>query len=114
VRSDAFNREDASFDFDADMELVVPAAMRSATSSRSRASDGGRRKARNMSISMAPLLIYSEQVPAEAREAIRAAYEAPPENRSARLESAARILHRETGLECGDVRELVGLRDVGD
>jgi hypothetical protein len=67
-----------------------------------------------MSLSMAPLLMHSEQVPAEARDAIRAAYEAPPEHRSARLESAARILHQETGLACSDVRELVGLPGVGD
>ncbi|MGO9836036.1 MAG: hypothetical protein ACLP1X_17675 [Polyangiaceae bacterium] len=63
---------------------------------------------------MAPLLMHSPQVPAEARDAIRAAYEAPPEHRSARLESAALVLHRTTGLECGDVWELVGLPGGGD
>lgn len=63
---------------------------------------------------MAPLLMHSAQVPAEARDAIRAAYEAPPEDRSARLESAARVLHQATGLECSDVRELVGLSGEGD
>ena len=62
-----------------------------------------------MSFSMAPLLMYSEHVTAGAREAIRAAYEAPPQDRSTRLESAARVLHEETGLACSDVRELVGL-----
>lgn len=67
-----------------------------------------------MSLSMTPLLLHSEQVPAKAREAIRAAYEAPPEHRGARLESAARILHQETGLECSDARELVGLPGEGD
>jgi hypothetical protein len=67
-----------------------------------------------MSLSMAPLLMYSEQIPAEARDAIRAAYEGLPEDRSAKLESAARILHRQTGLECRDVRELVGLPGGGD
>jgi hypothetical protein len=67
-----------------------------------------------MSLSMAPLLMHSEQVPAEAREAIRAAYEAPPQQRIARLASAARVLHRATGLECRDVRELVGLPGGGD
>jgi hypothetical protein len=67
-----------------------------------------------MSLSMAPLLMHSEQIPAEARDALRAAYEAPPEHRGAGLESAARILHRETGLECSDVRELVGLLGRGD
>jgi hypothetical protein len=62
-----------------------------------------------MSLSMAPLLMHSEQVPAEARDAIRAAYDAPEQHRTARLEAAARVLHRATGLECSDVRELVGL-----
>jgi hypothetical protein len=62
-----------------------------------------------MSLSMLPLLIHSEQVPAKARDAIRAAYEAPPQHRDARLESAARVLHHATGLECSDARELVGL-----
>ena len=67
-----------------------------------------------MVMSMAPLLMYSEQIPAEARDAIRAAYEGPPQDRSANLESAARVLHRATGLECSDVRELVGLPGGGD
>jgi hypothetical protein len=67
-----------------------------------------------MSLSMAPLLLHSELVPTEARDAIRAAYEGSPEDRSAGLESAARILHRKTGLECDDARELVGLPSDGD
>jgi hypothetical protein len=67
-----------------------------------------------MSLSMAPLLMHSARLPAEVRDAIRAAYEAPPPHRSARLESAARVLHQSTGLECSDVRELVGLPDDGD
>jgi hypothetical protein len=58
---------------------------------------------------MAPLLIHSEQVPAAARDAIRAAYAAPPQRRTAGLEAAARVLHQTTGLECSDVLELVGL-----
>ena len=62
-----------------------------------------------MSLSMAPLLMYSEQVPAEVRDAIRAAYDAPAEHRTASLEVAASVLHRATGLGCSDVRELVGL-----
>lgn len=66
-----------------------------------------------MSLSMAPLLMHSQQIPAEARDAIRQAYEAPPEDRSARLESAARVLHEATGLACSDVLELVGLPDGG-
>jgi hypothetical protein len=67
-----------------------------------------------MSLSLAPLLIHSEQVSAGVRAAIRSAYEAPPARRSAGLESAARMLHRETGLDCSDVRELVGLPEGGD
>jgi len=62
-----------------------------------------------MSLSMAPLLMHSEHVPAVARAAIRAAYAAPPARRCAELESAARMLHRETGLAYDDVRELIGL-----
>ncbi len=67
-----------------------------------------------MSFSMAPLLIHSEQVPAEARDAIRAAYDSPPEQRGASLVSAARVLHAVTGLECRDVFELIGLPGTGD
>jgi hypothetical protein len=67
------------------------------------------REVRNMSFSMARLLMYNEQVPTRARDAIRAAYEGPPEHRSTRLESAARVLHQATGLTCSEVLELVGL-----
>lgn len=62
-----------------------------------------------MSFSMAPLLVHSSYVSDAARESLRAAIEAPPERRHAMLQSAARVLHAETGLECADVRELVGL-----
>ena len=64
-----------------------------------------------MGLSMAPLLMHSEHVSVGARAAIRAAYAAPVAHRDARLESAARILHQETGLDCSDVRELVGLHE---
>jgi len=63
---------------------------------------------------MAPLLMHSEQVPAEARDAIRAALYAPPQHRTKSLKAAARVLHEATGLECSDVRELVGLPGGGD
>jgi hypothetical protein len=66
-----------------------------------------------MSLSMAPLLMHSEQIPTEARDAIRAAYDAPLQHRAARLEVAARVLHQATGLACSDVRELVGLPGDG-
>ena len=62
-----------------------------------------------MAMSMAHLLIYSDAVPSEAREALRAAAAAPPELRTAELESAARILYRELDLDCRDARDLVGL-----
>ena len=62
-------------------------------------------------LSMTPLLMHSDAVPAEARSALRAAYEAPPERRTAELETAARALYDGTDLECGEVRELVGLPD---
>lgn len=67
-----------------------------------------------MSLSMALLLMHSEQVPDEVRKAIQAAYNAPPQHRSASLVAAARVLHETTGLECSDVRELVGFPEGGD
>jgi hypothetical protein len=69
-----------------------------------------------MSLSMAPLLIHSEHVPQPARQALHEAITGPPEEREAKLESAARVLYRETRgteLDCEDVRELVGLGDKG-
>jgi hypothetical protein len=66
-----------------------------------------------MSFSVAPLLLDSAQVPAAARRALRAAYDAPPEERAPHLESAARILNRELDLDCRDARELVGLSAEG-
>lgn len=66
-----------------------------------------------MSFAMGSLLAHNEHVPPAARAALRAAHEGPPERRLAWLESAARILRREAGMECIDARELVGL-DSGD
>lgn len=62
-----------------------------------------------MSFSMAPMLIHSTDVSRDVRDALLDAYAAAPEQRTSHLEAAARLLHRETGLECEDVRELVGL-----
>jgi hypothetical protein len=62
-----------------------------------------------MSFAMASLLAHSEHVPTEAREALRAASVVPPEDRVELLESAARILHSELGVECSDALELVDL-----
>jgi hypothetical protein len=64
-----------------------------------------------MSFDIRPLLIHSDAVPGPARDALRDALGAPPELRASALESAARVLFMQTGLECNDVRELVGLPD---
>ncbi len=62
-----------------------------------------------MAFTLAPLLIHNHAVPQAAREALLAASLAPPERRDEELEIAARVLFRETELDCSDVRELVGL-----
>ena len=67
-----------------------------------------------MKLSMAHLLIHSDSVPREALQVLLAASSAPPEGRSAHLESAARILSRELDLDCRDARDLLGLPAGGD
>jgi hypothetical protein len=62
-----------------------------------------------MTLSFAPLLIHSDHVPARARGALRAAFDAPADQRRPHLEAAAKILYRELDLDCSDARELVGL-----
>ena len=62
-----------------------------------------------MAFSVAPLLIHSEAVPQGARAALRAAMSGSSEQRDAALQSAAHILYMETELDCGEVRDLVGL-----
>lgn len=62
---------------------------------------------------MAALLVHSEAVPERVRDALRAASLAPPERREAEVESAGRILYRETDLDCGEVRELLDLSYEG-
>jgi hypothetical protein len=62
-------------------------------------------------MSMAPILMHSEQVPASARDALREASSAPSASREALLTTAAKILYAETDLPCADVLELVGLHD---
>ncbi len=62
---------------------------------------------------MLPLLVHSQAVSASARSALLAAQASPPEGRVAALQSAARVLHGETGLECRDVLEIVGLETTG-
>jgi hypothetical protein len=63
-----------------------------------------------MAFSLAALLIHSESVPVKAREALRAVSSAPVELRKSALRSAARVLHAETSIDCGDAMELVGLQ----
>jgi hypothetical protein len=65
-----------------------------------------------MSLKMASLLIYDELVPELVRDAIRTALAAPEEHKQERLASAARVLHRETGIDCVDVQELIGLHEA--
>jgi hypothetical protein len=62
-----------------------------------------------MGFTMASLLVYDDQVPDSVRAALRAAHEDPGSRRVELLESAARILHREVGVDCPDARELVDL-----
>lgn len=62
-----------------------------------------------MRFSVAPLLIHSDAVPAEARDALLAASDASLEEKARALEVAARVLYHETDLDCRDARELVGL-----
>jgi len=62
-----------------------------------------------MGLNLSELLIHSEAVPRRARDALRAANLGPPEQRKAELESAARILLRETDLDWRDARDLLGL-----
>jgi hypothetical protein len=63
--------------------------------------------------SMLPLLIHSSAVSDGARSALRAAHSSRPEERLQALKSAARVLRNETGLECRDVLEIIGLDGSG-
>jgi hypothetical protein len=62
-----------------------------------------------MSLSMLPLLLHDDDVPASVRAALRDADLAPARDRRAYLEAAAEALHREANLDCADALELVGL-----
>jgi hypothetical protein len=63
-----------------------------------------------MSFAMASLLAHSDYVPESARLVLQVAGDAPPALRVGLLESAAKILHDEAGIECADARELVDLQ----
>jgi hypothetical protein len=58
---------------------------------------------------IAELLIHNDDVPAAARQALASASTGPETARFDNLVEAARILHRDIGLDCEDARELVGL-----
>lgn len=62
-------------------------------------------------LSLTPILMHSDAVPAEVRKALRAASEAPPEQRKAELKLAARALFQVTDLDCAEIKELIGLPD---
>jgi hypothetical protein len=66
-------------------------------------------KAGDPGFSILPLLVHSHAVPAGAKRALLAAQHSSPELRAKALVSAARVLHQETGLECRDVLDMVGL-----
>jgi hypothetical protein len=65
------------------------------------------------SFTLVPLLLHSEAVPEAARDALRSAISAPPEQRDSELLVAARVLRDETTLDCADARILVGLSECG-
>ena len=60
-------------------------------------------------ISLLPILLHSDDVPASARDALLAASVAPVDEQRTHLEAAARALFRDAQLDCADARELVGL-----
>jgi hypothetical protein len=66
-----------------------------------------------MRFSVAPLLMHSPDIPASVRDQLRAAYQDDQERRDEHLAAAARLIHEELALECGDARELVGLPPGG-
>ena len=65
-----------------------------------------------MSLSMAPLLMHSPDLPSALRDELRAAF-SEPARRDDHLIAAARIMRDELSLSCGDARELVGLPSGG-
>jgi hypothetical protein len=62
-----------------------------------------------MSMSMIPLLMVSDSISAEAREALRAVVKAPAHERAEKRVAAARLLFNETDLACDEVKDLMGL-----
>lgn len=62
-----------------------------------------------MSLTMAPLLMHSPDVPAVVRAELAAAHRGAPEQRDEHLARAAHLLYRSVPLDCADALELVGL-----
>lgn len=69
----------------------------------------GKRVKRKMAFSISRLLLHSNSVPPEARDALRSALESEPEHKEAWLQRAFSLLHDTTDIDCRDARELVGL-----
>jgi len=65
-------------------------------------------------LQMAELLIHSQDIPPAARMALSSARSVPADQRRDQLLEAARILHRDVGLDCEDAVELVGLSALDD
>ena len=65
-------------------------------------------------LQMTELLIHSTDVPLAARVALTHAASGAAADRVGYLVEAARILHQDTGIDCEDACELVGLGDHCD
>jgi len=62
-----------------------------------------------MSLSLAPILLHSDDVSPQAKRALEAGMRGPESQRRVALESAAKLIVLETGVSCSDARELVDL-----
>jgi hypothetical protein len=62
-----------------------------------------------MAMSMTSILIHSDAVSSDVRDALQAAELAPVENRAGARKAVARLLVQESTLDCRDARELVDL-----
>lgn len=66
-----------------------------------------------MGFSIAPLLSHDADLSLAIRDELRAALVAEPARRDDHLVAAARLMHAELAIGCGDARELVGLPSGG-
>ena len=62
-----------------------------------------------MSLSLAPILLHSDDVSPAAKRALHAGLNGPMPLRRLALESAAKLIVIETGVSCDEARELVDL-----